>query len=45
MPANAAELFYDMEGTGTNDYGWTGATSDTHAEVYDEQTVSVRCKA
>ncbi|MCX6353919.1 MAG: hypothetical protein NTZ78_03305, partial [Candidatus Aureabacteria bacterium] len=45
MPANATELLYDMEGAGTNDYGWTGATSYTDTGVYDEQTVSVRCKA
>ncbi|MCX6356254.1 MAG: CHAP domain-containing protein, partial [Candidatus Aureabacteria bacterium] len=45
MPGNATELLYDMEGAGTNDYGWTGATSYTDTGVYDEQTVSVRCKA
>ena len=45
MPGNATELFYDMEGAGANDYGWTGATSYTDTGVYDSQTVSVRCKA
>jgi len=45
MPANATELYYDMDGVGCNDYGWTGNTTYTDIGVYDSQTVQVRCKA
>jgi len=45
MPSRANQLYYDMSGGGTDDYGWTGDTSYTDTGVSDEQTVQVNCQA
>ena len=44
-PDRANELYYEMEGAGTNNYGWTGDTEYIDSDIHDSQTVSVRCKA